>query len=156
FRRSCRAAGLIFVGPRVDVLEQLGDKVQARKLAQQAKVPVLPGTESAVTDDAVAAKLADAIGYPVIVKASMGGGGRGMRVAETPERLREALEQARREAGTAFGIPDVFLEKFIRPARHIEVRLLGDQHGNLVHLFERDCSLQRRHQKIVEIAPAPN
>jgi pyruvate carboxylase len=156
FARACREAGLTFVGPRTDILEQLGDKVVARRLAQSAGVPVLPGTQEAIPSNEAARSLAEQIGYPVIVKASMGGGGRGMRVAATPDKLDEALDQARREAGTAFGVADVFLEKYIRRARHIEVQLLGDQHGGLVHLFERDCSVQRRHQKIVEIAPAPN
>ena len=110
--------------------------------------PVMPGPE--------AQKLAAALGFPVIVKASMGGGGRGMRVVESAEELDAALDQARREAGTAFGVPDVFIEKFVRKAKHIEVQILGDQHGNLVHLYERDCSVQRRHQKIVEMAPAYN
>jgi pyruvate carboxylase len=156
FARAVRAAGLIFVGPRTDILEQLGDKVVARRIADQAGVPILPGTEKAVSGDDEARKLAQQLGYPVIVKAAMGGGGRGMRVAASPDKLADALEQARREAGTAFGIPDVFLEKFIARARHIEVQLLGDAHGGLVHLFERDCSVQRRHQKMVEIAPAPS
>ncbi len=156
FAQACRQAGLIFVGPRTDILEQLGDKVVARRIAGQAKVPILSGTEAAVKTNDEAHTLAEKIGYPVIVKASMGGGGRGMRVALTADKLTDALDQARREAGTAFGIPDVFLEKFVRHARHIEVQLLGDSHGGLVHLFERDCSVQRRHQKIVEIAPAPN
>jgi pyruvate carboxylase len=156
FARACRAAGVAFVGPRTEILEQLGDKVAARKIAQQAKVPVLPGSNEPIRDDAEAARLARQIGYPVIVKASMGGGGRGMRVALTADRLAEALEQARREAASAFGAPDVFLEKYVTRARHIEVQLVGDTHGNLVHLFERDCSLQRRHQKVVEIAPALN
>src|SRR5205085_14607 len=115
---------------------------------------VLAGSEAAVKSNAEARSLAKKLGYPIIVKASMGGGGRGMRVAQRAEQLDEALEQARREAGAAFGIADVFLEKFVVRAKHIEVQLLGDKHGNLVHLFERDCSLQRRHQKIVEIAPA--
>jgi pyruvate carboxylase len=154
FARAIRAAGLTFVGPRTEILEQLGDKVVARRIASQAGVPILPGTERAVTDDDAARQQADKLGYPVIVKAAMGGGGRGMRVALTPDALGDALEQARREAGTAFGIPDVFLEKYIARARHIEVQLIGDAHGGLVHLFERDCSVQRRHQKIVEIAPA--
>jgi pyruvate carboxylase len=154
--RACADAGIIFVGPRAEILEQLGDKVTARHIAQKAKVPVLPGSEEAVRTNAEARSLARKLGYPVIVKASMGGGGRGMRVAASAEALDDALDQARREAGTAFGIPDVFLEKFLPRARHIEVQLIGDKHGNLVHLFERDCSVQRRHQKIVEIAPAPN
>lgn len=153
---ACRKAGVIFIGPRPEVLRQLGDKVAARKIAQQAGVPVLAGSDNAIRDNAQGKALADKLGYPIIVKAAMGGGGRGMRIANAPDQLDEALDQARREAGSAFGIPDVFLEKFIRRARHIEVQLLGDQHGNLVHLFERDCSVQRRHQKVVEIAPAVN
>ncbi len=156
FARAVRQAGLIFVGPRTEVLEQLGDKVVARRLAQQAGVPILPGTEKPVSDPAEALSAAERIGYPVMIKAAMGGGGRGMRLVENAAQLADALEQARREAGTAFGIPDVFLEKCVRQARHIEVQLLGDQHGQLVHLYERDCSLQRRHQKMVEMAPAPN
>jgi pyruvate carboxylase len=156
FARAVRAAGLIFIGPHTAALEQLGDKVVARRLAREAGVPVLPGSEAALKSNAEAKKLADKLGYPVIVKASMGGGGRGMRIAQSADHLDDALEQARREAGTAFGVPDVFLEKLVQRARHIEVQLLGDQHGNLVHLFERDCSVQRRHQKVVEIAPAIN
>jgi pyruvate carboxylase len=156
FARACAAAGVIFVGPRPEILDQLGDKVAARKIAQQAGVPVLPGGNEPVKSHAEAKALAERIGYPVIVKASMGGGGRGMRVAPTADQLEPALDQARREAGSAFGVPDVFLEKFVRRAKHIEVQLLGDKHGNLVHLYERDCSLQRRHQKICELAPAPN
>jgi pyruvate carboxylase len=156
FARACREAGITFVGPRVEVLEQLGDKLAARKLARAAGVPVLSGSDEPVRDKAEAHALAKKLGYPVIVKASMGGGGRGMRVAQTDAQLDDALDQAQREAGSAFGVADVFLEKFVPRARHIEVQLLGDRHGNLVHLFERDCSVQRRHQKVVEIAPAPN
>ncbi|HEX5271516.1 MAG TPA: pyruvate carboxylase [Gemmataceae bacterium] len=156
FARACAAGGLIFVGPRPEILDQLGDKVVARHIADKARVPIISGSDAPVRDDAEAKALAAKIGYPVIVKASMGGGGRGMRVARAPAQLAEALDQARREAGTAFGIADVFLEKYIQRARHIEVQLIGDRHGNLVHLYERDCTLQRRHQKIVEIAPAPN
>jgi pyruvate carboxylase len=156
FARACREAGIIFIGPRPEILEQLGDKVLARQIARQAGVPVLSGSETAVHDNREGRAQAEKLGYPVIVKAAHGGGGRGMRVARTPDQLDEALDQARREAGAAFGVPDVFLEKYIVRARHIEVQLIGDQHGNLVHLYERDCSLQRRHQKIVEIAPALN
>jgi pyruvate carboxylase len=156
FARACRAAGIVFIGPKTEILEQLGDKVTARKLAQRANVPVLPGSEQAIQSEDEARRLAEQMGYPVIVKAAMGGGGRGMRVAASAEHLHDALEQARREAASAFGIPDIFLEKYIPRARHIEVQLLGDQHGHLVHLYERDCSLQRRHQKVVEIAPAIN
>ena len=156
FARACLDAGITFIGPRVEVLEQLGDKLAARRLALKAKVPILSGGDEPVKDKAEARKLAKKLGYPIIVKASMGGGGRGMRVVQAPQQFDEAIDQAQREAGTAFGVPDVFLEKFIPRARHIEVQLLGDRHGNLVHLFERDCSVQRRHQKVVELAPAPN
>ena len=121
---------------------------RASRCSRAATPRSMPGPE--------AHALAESLGYPVIVKASMGGGGRGMRVVESADALDAALDQARREAGTAFGVPDVFIEKFLRRAKHIEVQLLGDRHGNLVHLYERDCSVQRRHQKIVEIAPAPN
>ncbi|QDV33351.1 pyruvate carboxylase [Tautonia plasticadhaerens] len=154
FARACREAGITWVGPRPELLDMLGDKVAARKLAVEAGVPVLGGTAEPVEPGEGARAKAEEMGYPVIVKASMGGGGRGMRVVESPEKLDDALDQARREAQTAFGCPDVFLEKFITQAKHIEVQLLGDQHGNLVHLYERDCSVQRRHQKIIEIAPA--
>ncbi|HEY1861054.1 MAG TPA: pyruvate carboxylase, partial [Gemmataceae bacterium] len=154
FARACRDADITFVGPKPEILEQLGDKVESRRIARRANVPVLPGSDAAVKNNAEGKALARKLGYPVMVKAAMGGGGRGMRVALTADALDEALDQARREAATAFGIPDVFLEKYVPHARHIEVQLLGDQHANLVHLFERDCSVQRRHQKIVEIAPA--
>ena len=154
FAKAVRDAGIIFVGPKNDILRDLGDKVTAREMATRAGVPVLPGSPKAIESNEEGLKIAGEMGYPVIVKASMGGGGRGMRVAHAPDQLVEAMEQSRREAGAAFGIADVFIEKFIRKARHIEVQLLGDGHGGLVHLFERDCSVQRRHQKIVEIAPS--
>jgi pyruvate carboxylase len=156
FARACREAGIRFIGPRTDILESLGDKTAARRIAGQAGVPILPGGDEPVRTDEEAQETAQRLGYPVIIKAAHGGGGRGMRVASSPERLIEVLEQARREAGAAFGSAEVFLEKFIPSARHIEVQLIGDQHGGLIHLCERDCSVQRRHQKIVEIAPAPN
>jgi pyruvate carboxylase len=156
FARACEEAGITFVGPRPEVLEQLGDKIIARRIAERAGVATLPGTEAPVQTSDEARALAKKIGYPVIVKASMGGGGRGMRVVANAGSLEEALAQAQREAGSAFGIADVFLEKYLPRARHIEVQLLGDRHGGLVHLFERDCSVQRRHQKVVEIAPALN
>jgi pyruvate carboxylase len=156
FARACQAAGIIFVGPKPELLDTLGDKVAARAVAERSGVPILKGSPEPLVPGDAARKLAAELGYPVIVKAAMGGGGRGMRVVETPEELDPALDQASREAQTAFGCPDVFLEKFIRRAKHIEVQLLGDRHGNLVHLYERDCSIQRRHQKVVEIAPAFN
>ena len=156
FARACADAGITFVGPRPDILDRLGDKVAARKIAESAGVPILSGTDAPVAANDEAKALAEKLGYPVMVKASMGGGGRGMRPVFGADQLEPALDQARREAGQAFGVADVFLEKYVRRAKHIEVQLLGDRHGNLVHLFERDCSLQRRHQKIVELAPAPN
>lgn len=155
FTRACEEAGIIFVGPAVGSLEKLGDKTAARSIAQQAQVPILQGTEQAISTTKDGERFAAQIGFPVILKAAMGGGGRGIRVVNREEDFAEAFEAAQREAQTAFGCPDVFIEKYIRHARHIEVQLLGDQHGNLVHLFERDCSVQRRHQKVVEIAPAP-
>ncbi|HWE36022.1 MAG TPA: pyruvate carboxylase, partial [Isosphaeraceae bacterium] len=156
FARACDEAGIIFVGPRAELLDRLGDKVAARQLAAEAGVPILGGSPEPVVPGPAARELAEALGMPVIVKAAMGGGGRGMRVVEDIDALDAALDQARREAQTAFGCPDVFLETFVRRAKHIEVQLLGDRHGHLVHLFERDCSVQRRHQKVVEIAPAYN
>jgi pyruvate carboxylase len=156
FARACDRAGVAFVGPRAELLDLLGDKVAARRIAHEAGAPILGGSDKPVATSAEAREVVERLGLPVIVKASMGGGGRGMRVVERLEDLDPALEQARREAQTAFGCPDVFLEKFITRAKHIEVQILGDRHGNLVHLFERDCSVQRRHQKVVEVAPAHN
>ncbi|MBS0266708.1 MAG: pyruvate carboxylase [Planctomycetes bacterium] len=156
FARACREAGITFVGPQVEMLEQLGDKTAARDIAGKADVPILAGTARAVKHLDEARRAIEKLGYPVILKAAKGGGGRGMRVVLTEKDLASALEQAQRESLTAFGSNEVFVEKYIRRARHIEVQLLGDKHGNLVHLYERDCSLQRRHQKVVEIAPSPN
>lgn len=154
--RACDQAKITFCGPSARVLEQLGDKITARQIAAQASVPVLAGSSKPLASVKQAAQLADQLGYPVLLKAAKGGGGRGMRVVQQPADLAGSLEQAQREANAAFGSSDVFLEKFIQRPRHIEVQLLGDKHGQLVHLFERDCSLQRRHQKVVEIAPAVN
>ncbi|GAB6041014.1 pyruvate carboxylase [Endothiovibrio diazotrophicus] len=156
FAAACEAAGIRFVGPSVEALERLGDKTAARTIAEQAGVAVLGGSGAAVADAAEGLAAARAVGFPIILKAAHGGGGRGMRVVETEEAFEGAFEQARRESLAAFGSPDIFVEKFIQRARHIEVQLLGDWHGNLLHLYERDCSVQRRHQKVVEIAPAPN
>jgi pyruvate carboxylase len=156
FARACAEAGITFVGPKPEILDSLGDKVSARHIATKAQVPILSGSDKPVSDLKEAQALAEKLGYPVMVKASMGGGGRGMRPVMTPDKLVEAIESARREAGAAFGISDVFLEKLVQRAKHIEVQLLGDHHGGLVHLYERDCSIQRRHQKVVELAPAPN
>ena len=155
FAAALEAAGVRFVGPTTDVLKRLGDKTSARGIAKAAGVPVLEGTDS-VTDVAEAKTLADGMGYPVMLKAAHGGGGRGMRIVRTAGELADAFEGAQRESQTAFGSGEIFLERFIERARHIELQLLGDGHGNLVHLRERDCSVQRRHQKVIEIAPAPN
>jgi pyruvate carboxylase len=154
--RACAKAGITFVGPTADLLELLGDKTAARALAISAGVPVLPGTEKPVKSAEEAQKIAADIGYPVMVKAAMGGGGRGMRVVREEEELEARLEEAQSEAKSAFGDASVFLEKYLARARHLEVQILADSHGNLLHLYERDCSVQRRHQKVVEVAPAPN
>ena len=152
--RACERAGITFIGPSAELLELLGDKTAARRLAQKAGIPVVPGTEEPVTNPKKAEKIAAEIGFPLIVKAAFGGGGRGMRVVEKPADFAGRLEEARREAGAAFGNDAVFIERFVRRARHIEVQILGDRHGNILHLYERDCSVQRRHQKVVEVAPA--
>jgi pyruvate carboxylase len=156
FALALEEAGIRFVGPSVHALRSLGDKTQARELAKLAGVPVLGGTDAAIKDADQALAVAESLGYPVILKASKGGGGRGMRIVQRPDELPAALEQAQRESLTAFGSDEVFVEKFVQRARHIEVQLLGDSSGNLLHLYERDCSVQRRHQKVVEVAPAPN
>jgi pyruvate carboxylase len=156
FARACQAAGIIFVGPTPKLLELLGDKTSARRLATSAGVPVLPGTEQPVGSAEEAERIAVEIGYPLIVKAAMGGGGRGMRVVEEENQLVPRLEEAQGEARSAFGDASVFLEKYLPHARHLEVQILADHHGNLLHLYERDCSVQRRHQKVVEVAPAAN
>jgi pyruvate carboxylase len=154
FARKCRDAGIAFVGPTPEVIEALGDKVAARKIAEAAGVPIVPGTPQGVTTVAEARAFVDRVGYPVIIKASGGGGGRGMRVVRAAGELEELLTRARSEAKKAFGDDTIFLEKLVIRPKHIEVQILGDNHGNLVHLFERDCSVQRRHQKVIEYAPA--
>src|SRR5262249_34296282 len=154
--RACGKAGITFVGPTPELLELLGDKTAARGLAISAGVPVLPGTEQPVESADEATRIARRIGYPVMVKAAMGGGGRGMRVVRDESELETRLEEAQGEARSAFGDASVFLEKYLERARHLEVQILADTHGNLLHLWERDCSVQRRHQKVVEIAPAPD
>ena len=153
--KACKENGIIFVGPDQRILELLGNKVSARNLAVSAGVPVMPASKPLPYDDEEILKIAEEIGYPVMLKASWGGGGRGMRVVEGANKLLEAIEVARREAKAAFGNDEVYLEKLVVRARHVEVQILGDQAGNIVHLFERDCTVQRRHQKVVERAPAP-
>jgi pyruvate carboxylase len=154
FARACEAAGIIFVGPRSSLLDLMGDKVAARALALKLGVPTLPGTEDPVEDREAALRIAPSIGFPLIIKAAFGGGGRGMRVVEKAADLGPLLDEASGEAGRAFGNSSVFLERYIRRAKHIEVQVLGDNHGNTIHLHERDCSVQRRHQKVIEIAPS--
>lgn len=155
FAEACRENGIIFIGPQPSVMRTLGNKVDARNAAVLAGVPVMPATKPLPTDLAESKKLALAVGYPLMLKASWGGGGRGMRVIEDEQALEAELPVARREALAAFGNDEVYLEKLVRNARHVEVQIMGDQHGNVVHLFERDCSVQRRNQKVVERAPAP-
>ena len=155
FAEACAKAGITFVGPKPEVMRRLGSKVEARALAEEAGIPVMPATGPLPRDKAKAAQLAEEVGYPVMAKASWGGGGRGMRKIERAEDLAEQLAAGRREAKAAFGNDEVFLEKLVQRARHVEVQILGDLHGNVIHLFERDCSMQRRNQKIVERAPAP-
>jgi pyruvate carboxylase len=154
FARACEKANITFVGPRPELLELMGDKTAARGLAKKIGVPTLPGTEDPIEDRDKALKIANQIGFPLIIKAAFGGGGRGMRVVHKASDLQNLLDEARNEAGRAFGNPAVFLEKYIPRAKHIEVQILGDKHGNILHLHERDCSVQRRHQKVVEIAPS--
>jgi pyruvate carboxylase len=154
FAAECARAGLIFIGPRPETMRALGNKVAARELARRAGVPVMPATGALPFSIAEVVDLAATVGYPVMLKASWGGGGRGMRVAENAGQLQELLPVARREAKAAFGNDEVYLEKLVRHARHVEVQILGDSHGNLVHLYERDCTVQRRNQKVVERAPA--
>ncbi|ABC82785.1 pyruvate carboxylase [Anaeromyxobacter dehalogenans] len=154
FSEACERAGIAFVGPTSEMQRKLGDKVAGRKAAQAAGVPVVPGTPEPILHDEEALIFAKQHGYPIIVKASAGGGGRGMRVARSQKELLEGLVSARSEARAAFGNAAVFLERYIERPKHIEVQVLGDHHGNLVHLFERDCSIQRRHQKVVEFAPS--
>src|SRR3982750_1062551 len=154
--RACQQNGITFVGPTPELLEAFGDKTAAKRLAKKANVPTLPGPEHGLVDPKEVQKAAKEIGYPVIIKASFGGGGRGMRVVQNADELMSKLEEAQREAGAAFGRGEVFVERFIGRAKHIEVQILADTHGNIVHLWERDCSVQRRHQKVVEIAPSVN
>lgn len=154
FARNVEKAGLIFVGPTAETIDSLGDKVSARTLAMKCGVPVVPGTEGPVEKFEDVKSFTDEHGFPIIIKAAFGGGGRGMRVVRKQEDLKDSFERATSEAKSAFGNGTVFVERFLDKPKHIEVQLLGDNHGNVVHLFERDCSVQRRHQKVVELAPA--
>ncbi|HPC95598.1 MAG TPA: acetyl-CoA carboxylase biotin carboxylase subunit [Sedimentisphaerales bacterium] len=155
FAQICSDCGITFIGPPVEAMRLLGDKVEARKLARQAKVPVVPGSEGVIEDEKEALRLANEIGYPIIIKAVAGGGGRGMRVVHNDISLRASMASAKAEAEAAFGEGSVYMEKFIVEPRHVEVQVMADQQGNVVHFFERDCSIQRRHQKMIEESPCP-
>jgi acetyl-CoA carboxylase biotin carboxylase subunit len=156
FAEVCRACNIEFIGPPHEAMHLLGNKNEARKLAKKAGVPVVPGSEGLITTEAEALKVAHEMGFPVLIKAAAGGGGRGMRVARNDISLQAGLKSARQEAEKAFKDGSIYIEKYIEQPRHVEVQILGDRHGNVVHLWERDCSLQRRHQKLVEESPAPN
>ena len=156
FARACAEAGITFIGPPPDVMESFGSKMAARHIAENAGIPVMPASAALPEDPAECRRIADSIGLPVMLKASWGGGGRGMRVVSDIEKLNDEIDAARREARAAFGKDEVFLEKLVRRARHLEVQILADGHGKVTHLYERDCSLQRRHQKVIERAPAPD
>ncbi len=155
FAQICRDCGLTFIGPPPEAMQLLGDKVRARELASKAKVFTVPGSDSAVEGEDQAIKLANKLGYPVMIKAAAGGGGRGMRVAHNDVSFRSAFAAARAEAEAAFGNGSLYLEKFIVEPRHVEVQVMADKHGNRLHFYERDCTIQRRHQKIIEESPCP-
>ena len=156
FAEVCRDCHIEFIGPSPEAMALLGDKLSCRKVARETRTPIFPGSKDAIEDEQDAIKLAAEIGYPVIVKATAGGGGRGMRIARNEAALRAAIGAAAQEAEAAFGNPAVYVEKFLEHARHVEIQVLGDKHGGVVHLFERDCTTQRRHQKLIEEAPAPH
>jgi acetyl-CoA carboxylase, biotin carboxylase subunit len=155
FAEVCETSNIKFIGPSAEVIKLLGDKSQAKLAAKQNKIPIVPGSDGPIDDDDEALKMAQQIGYPVIVKALAGGGGRGMRVAHNDISLQNAMFLARREAEASFSNPSIYLEKYLTGARHIEVQVLADEHGNSLHLGMRDCSLQRRHQKLIEESPPP-
>ena len=154
FAKLCEASGITFIGPSPEAIRLMGNKVQAREIARQAGVPIVPGTEKSVTNPTEALSFAARTGYPLMVKASMGGGGRGLHVVRNDQELLNKMEVARREALSSFGNGEIFLEKYIERPHHIEFQILADKHGNIIHLGERDCSIQRRHQKLIEIAPS--
>ena len=155
FAQICRDCGITFIGPPVEAMQLLGDKIAARKLAMKASVPVVPGSDGAIENESDALKLANKMGYPVIIKAAAGGGGRGMRVVHNDISLRSGFSTARCEAEAAFGDGTVYMEKFIVEPRHVEVQVMADNEGNALHFYERDCSIQRRHQKMIEESPCP-
>ncbi len=154
FAKAVGEAGLIFIGPSPEAIETMGSKLAAKRAAGERNIPMVPGTDGAITDRDEAKRVSEEIGYPILIKASAGGGGKGMRVVERAEEFDEQMDRAVSEAVSSFGDGSVFIEKYITSPRHIEIQLLGDQHGNIIHLFERECSVQRRHQKVVEEAPS--
>jgi acetyl-CoA carboxylase biotin carboxylase subunit len=154
FAEVCREVGLTFIGPGPEVIRRMGDKAEAIRTVREAGVPTIPGSGGILLGEEHAAEVAESIGYPVLIKASAGGGGRGMRVVTEPAELSRLLEAASTEAQASFGVPDVYMEKYLVQPRHIEVQVMGDTHGNLLHLFERECSVQRRHQKLLEESPS--
>ena len=154
FAEVCEASNLVFIGPSPEVIRLMGDKDRARKTMASLGLPVLPGSEGVVNTEAEALEIAERIGYPVMVKAAAGGGGRGMRIVTAPRELAHAIQTAQNEAASAFGCPDVYLEKYITSPRHIEFQVMGDQHGKVVHFGERECTIQRRHQKMLEESPS--
>ena len=156
FAEVCSSCNFTFIGPTHDIINKMGDKANAKKTMKKAGIPVIPGTDGIITKEKDALAFAKEVGYPVIVKASAGGGGRGMRVSQNDSQLKKFLKAAQQEAQAAFGNGDVYLEKYLDEPRHIEVQIMADNHGNVIHLFERDCSIQRRHQKLIEESPAPN
>jgi pyruvate carboxylase subunit A len=155
FAKRCEEDGIVFIGPPSHVIAEMGSKIRARNLMMKADVPVVPGTKNAVEDVAEAEKIAEKIGYPVIIKASSGGGGIGMKVVHCSEEFAAAFNSTRRMAGSAFGDSSVFIEKYVDEPRHIEIQILADSHGNIIYLSDRECSIQRRHQKLIEEAPSP-
>ncbi|BAD40176.1 acetyl-CoA carboxylase biotin carboxylase subunit [Symbiobacterium thermophilum] len=155
FAEACRQWNIAFIGPHPEAIRAMGMKDASKALMKKAGVPTIPGSDGVVESEAEALRVAEEIGYPVMVKATAGGGGRGIRIANSPDELVQALQKAASEAGAAFGNAAVFVEKYIQVGRHIEVQVLGDQHGNIIHLGERECSIQRRRQKMLEEAPAP-
>ncbi len=156
FNEICRSCNIDFIGPSPQAMEHLGNKDKARQLAREAEVPVVPGSDGILTSEEQALIVAQEIGFPVLIKAVAGGGGKGMRIASNQNNLRQAYHQARNEAEAAFGNPDVYIEKLIERPRHVEVQVIADHFGKVLHLWERDCSTQRRHQKLIEESPAPN
>ena len=155
FARRCEEEGVIFIGPSADIISKMGIKTEARKIMREAGLPIVPGTETPVQGIDEVKKVANEVGYPIMLKALAGGGGKGMRLVRTEEEVETALRLSQSEAGTSFGNDAVYIEKYIENPHHIEVQIMGDKYGNVVHLYERECSIQRRNQKVIEESPSP-